>query len=181
MILLIHPRTRIVWIGLALVASGCDERVAEVAREAADRQAQQNEVMARLQQQVAKGTHDLVAADAAARRDFVAVHHDLQAERHGLERARTALEVERQTLARDRRTESLLVAIVPLASGAVLLTILLLFLRQTLQQSTDGVDAELNELLLVELVGPTDEDSKSPGRLGTPFSTPTLPSSQEVP
>jgi hypothetical protein len=181
MILLIHPRTRIVWIGLAFIAGGCDERVVEVAREAADRQAQQNEVMAQLQQQVVEGTQGLVEADAAARRDFVAVHHDLQSERQGLDKARTALELERQALARNRRTESLLVAIVPLVSGAILLTTLLLFLRQTLQQSTDGVDAELNELLLVELVGPTAEGSESTGRLGTPFSTPTLPSSQEVP
>jgi hypothetical protein len=181
MIQLSHPRTWTVWIALALVVSGCDERVVEVAREAADRQAQQNQVMAKLQQEVAESTHGLVAADAAARRDFVAVHHDLQSERQGLDKARTAMELERQALARNRRTESLLVAIVPLVSGAVLLTTLLLFLRQTLQQSTDGVDAELNELLLVELVGPTAEGSESPGRLGTPFSTPALPSSQEVP
>lgn len=181
MIRLSHPRTRIVWIGLTLVTSGCDERVVEVAREAADRQASQNQAMARLQQQVAEGTQGLVAADAAARRDFVTVHHDLQSERQGLDKARTALELERQALARDRRTESLLVALVPLVSGAVLLTTLLLFLRQTLQQSSDGVDAELNELLLVELVGPLAEDSESPGRLGTPFPTPVLPSSQEVP
>ena len=72
--------------------SGCDERVVEVAREAADRQAAQNQQMGDLQTEVARGTRSLVEADAAARQELVGVHRELQertpAARRRLERPR---------------------------------------------------------------------------------------------
>jgi hypothetical protein len=44
--------------------TGCeDDRVAQIAREAADRQAQQNTQMAELQKEVVSGTKSLVDAD----------------------------------------------------------------------------------------------------------------------
>lgn len=178
MIRIVHPRTWIVWICLAVVTSGCDERVVEIAREAADRQAQQNQVMARLQQQVAEGSQGLVEADAAARRDYVTVQHDLHAERQSLDKARADLDAERQALASDRHTESLLTALIPMASGAAMLVALLLFLRQVLQQSADGVEGELTNLLLIELVGPPADGSSC--HLGNSLSAPFLPSSEQA-
>ena len=70
---------------LLIVTSGCDDAATRIAREAADRQAQQNTAMANLNQEVASGTHQLVAADAEARKEIVVVHHDLQAERSKLD------------------------------------------------------------------------------------------------
>ena len=48
-----------------ILTSGCDdERATQIAREAADRQAQQNTAMAELNKEVASGTRQLVEADA---------------------------------------------------------------------------------------------------------------------
>ena len=90
---------------------GCDERVVEVAREAADRQAAQNQQMGELQKEVARGSRSLVEADAAARQAIVGVHRDLQAERRQLNTGLNDLEVQRQKLAGQRRTESLVLTL----------------------------------------------------------------------
>jgi hypothetical protein len=72
---MIKPKPRITLLLaaalLTVTSSGCDERVAQVAREAADRQAQQNQSMAELQGHVAAGTRKLVEADAQARQEIV--------------------------------------------------------------------------------------------------------------
>jgi hypothetical protein len=160
-------KTRIPWIVLGVPTIGCDERVAEVAREAADRQAQQNTTMAELQQEVASGTHSLVAADAAARHEIVGVHHDLQAERRQLDAGWNALEAERGQIARDRRTESLVAPLAQLLGTLALVVVLLGFLWQLLARgrATDPVDAELSELLIErllaeELPGPVIENRR---------------------
>ena len=91
-------KMRILWTTTLAAMGGCDDRVTQVAREAANRQAQQNTVMAELHQEVAAGTRELVAADAKARGDIVGVHHDLQSDSpdpHRLECTRT----ERQQIA----------------------------------------------------------------------------------
>src|SRR6266576_1601463 len=89
--------------------AGCDDRVTQVAREADNRQARQNQSMAELNKEVAAGTHKLVEADAQARKEIVGVHHELQAERTRLDTGWYALEQERQHIAGERRTESILV------------------------------------------------------------------------
>ncbi len=144
------------WITIAIVTSGCNDRVAEVSREAAERQADQNRLMAELQQEVARGTDGLVTADAAARRDFVGVHRDLQTERRRLDGAWESLESERRALAADRRSESWLTPTAQIVGGALLLAALLTFLRQLLCGSAPhyDVELELNELLLGELLPP---------------------------
>lgn len=159
------------WITLATLMSGCDDRVAKVSREAADRQAEQNRAMARLQQHVADGTRSLVTADAEARRDFVAVHQGLQSERQVLDQAWNTLEAERLAVAQDRRTESLLAQVIPVLGWVVLLAVLLTFLRQVLQRSTptDPVDAELNQLLIQELL---ESPSIRPERERLPLDSP---------
>ena len=91
-----------------ILISGCDDRATQIAREAANRQAQQNTAMADLNKEVAGGTHQLVEADTEARKEIVGVHHELQAERTRLDTSGIALEQERKAIATQRRTESML-------------------------------------------------------------------------
>jgi outer membrane murein-binding lipoprotein Lpp len=93
-----------------LLIAGCNEndRVAKVATQAAQRQAQQNTEMARLNREVAEGTRRMVEADAEARKDIFIVHQDIQAERAELSEGFDSLESERQRIAEQRRTESIL-------------------------------------------------------------------------
>ena len=103
------------WIGrivLVILISGCDDRATQIAREAANRQAQQNTAMADLNKEVASGTHQLVEADAQARKEIVGVHHELQAERTRLDTGWNSLEQERRQIAGQRRTESMLVPVI---------------------------------------------------------------------
>src|SRR5438477_5771466 len=95
------PTTSILLAMLPLIAtSSCtDERVTQVAREAADRQAQQNTEMAQVNKEVAAGSHQLVEADSKARQEIVGVHRDLQAERSRLEAGWTELQANRKELA----------------------------------------------------------------------------------
>ena len=136
-------------------------------REAADRQAEQNRQMAKLHQEVASGTHELVAADALARQEVFQVHRDLEVERHELDASRDALEQERQRIAGERRTESLLVPAFE-ATGMVAVVVVLLgfswyALAKTRADEPD--DSELSELLIHELA--------ATGPLGLPG--PSLP------
>ncbi len=108
---------------LLLASVGCeDDRVAEVAREAADRQAAQNETMAGVTRETAE-----------AAKQIVLVHGDLQAERRELSGGWNDLESERRQIATQRRTESALavaargagvVAVVLLALGIALILLL---------------------------------------------------------
>ena len=136
------------------LASGCsDDRVVQVATQAADRQAEQNDTMAKLQQEVAGGTQKLVAADADARHEIVAVHHDLEAERSRLDTGWSTLEEERKQIAHERRTESVLLPAVQLLGGLSLVVVLLGFCWYALVKlrADPTTDAELNELLIHEL------------------------------
>ncbi len=141
----------ILWILILILTTGCgDERVTEIAREAADRQAQQNSAMAQLNQEVAGGTHQLVESDAQARKEIIGVHHELQAERKTLDTGWNELEQERRQIAGQRRTESMLVPI----TGILLVIVLLGFCWYALAASHrgDGTDAQLNELLVREIL-----------------------------
>jgi hypothetical protein len=83
---------------------GCDEdkRVAEIAEQAAKRQAEQDLEMARLNREVAEGTKRLVDASAVATDKTLSMQQDLQ-EQHN------QLDSERQKLAAERNRESVLV------------------------------------------------------------------------
>src|SRR5215216_4653667 len=106
-----NHKTWILSIILFAATHGCDDKATQIAREAADRQAQQNTEMAQLTKEVASGSHQLVEADAKARQEIVGVHHDLQAERTRLDTSWYALEQERKGIATQRRTESLLIPV----------------------------------------------------------------------
>jgi hypothetical protein len=138
----------------AALTTGCDKEAERIARQAADRQAQQNTVMADLHKEVASGTRLLVEADGVARKDIVRVHQHLQAERSRLDSGRDALEVERQRIARDRRTQSLLTSSGTIAVTAVVVAMVLGFCWRALVsgRSDDGAEAQLNELLICEVL-----------------------------
>jgi len=101
---------------LLILMTGCDDSATRIAREAADRQAQQNTSMAKV-----------VEADAQAHKDIIGVHHDLQTERGRLDTGWDKLEAERREIAGDRRTESMLVSLIQLAGGCALVAVLLAF------------------------------------------------------
>jgi hypothetical protein len=149
-----NVRMRIARISLVVLISGCNDRATQIAREAANRQAQQNTAMAELNKEVAGGTHQLVAADAQARKEMIGVHHDLQAERTRLDTSWSVLEQERKGIASQRRTESMLVPVIQAGGLTAIVVVLLGFCWYALAscRKSDATDAGLNELLVRELL-----------------------------
>jgi len=135
--------------------SGCSDsdRVAKVATEAADRQAQQNTEMAKLNREVAEGTRRMVEADAEARKDLTEMQHDVQTERTKVSEQRDRLETERQVIAGQRRTESMLGPIIKTCSIAAMCVVTIGFCWYLLfGLRHDNADETLGELLVEELV-----------------------------
>jgi hypothetical protein len=130
------------WIVLVTLISGCDDRATKIAREAADRQAQQNAAMAELNKEVASGTHRLVEADAQARKEVIGVHRDLQAERTKLNSGWSDLEDERREMASQRRTASLLVPAVQTACLLAVVALVLGFCSYALMNVRHSGDLE---------------------------------------
>ena len=64
--------------------NGCRDPSTEIAREAADRQARQNEVIAETAQETSTAARRLVEEEARARRDLLRAQARLQAERDQL-------------------------------------------------------------------------------------------------
>ena len=134
---------------LIVMVAGCsssDERLARMAMESTERQAEQNREMSQLNREVAEGTKRMSEAIAESRQEMLAMESDLQAQR-------TQLDEERQALANERYRESLLVPI--LDNLGVLLIVclpliiccLLLF---NLRKQTDD-DAAVCDLLIQEI------------------------------
>jgi hypothetical protein len=140
---------------LAVLAIGCDEdqRLVEQAREADERQAEQNRQIAHQNHQLAEATNQLIEADAKSRQELVALERDLQAERAVVGKQRDELEAERKGLASQRLQASLLVECI---DGAITILACLLplvlcwYLLVGLRNS--GNDEPLGELLAMELV-----------------------------
>jgi hypothetical protein len=153
-----HPKIKLgiatPWIVLIILISGCDKQAVHIAREAADRQAQQNISMAELNKELAGGTRRLVEADAQARREIVGVHRDLQNERSRLDAGWGALEQERRHIATQRRTESMLVPATTIIGSLALVIVLLGFCWYALVASrrSNVADAQLNEILIGEIL-----------------------------
>ena len=146
------PTILIPMILVMIVTSGCDDRATRIAREAADRQAQQNTSMADLNKEVASGTHQLVEADAEARKEIVGVHRDLQSERSRLDTSWSQLESERRKIAGQRRTESMLTTMTPLVGGILLTAMLLGFCWLIFVSACRDSDVEFNDLLVEEIL-----------------------------
>lgn len=140
------PAVLAVSIVLGSTLVGCEETDSQLAREAADRQAEQNRVMAELHEKVASATEELVAADSQARREILGATRDLQGERSRLDQLWSEFhEVE--------RSESLLVALLPTLGVVTALCLLLGFCWQALFRaySEDVADSDLNDLLVEEI------------------------------
>ena len=90
------------------VQDGADQRLAQMAQDATQRQAEQNKQMADLQQHVAEGTKKLVDADAQARQELLQLQRELRTDQADVGRQRDALESERRAIAKERYWDSIL-------------------------------------------------------------------------
>jgi hypothetical protein len=139
----------------AATLGGCndDERAAQIAQEAAARQAEQNQEMARQNQRIAETAKELVIADARARKELIGVQKDLRADQAEVGRQRDTLESERIKIAAERHWDQLLAPAL-LDFGLLLVIVaalafccyLLIGLRKE-----DVTDQALGELLIQEL------------------------------
>jgi hypothetical protein len=158
---------------LCLAIAGCDDedkRVAQTATEAAQRQAEQNKVMAQLQGQVAEGSKRLVEADAQARAELTVLQHDLQQSQTELGHQRDQLEADRRGLA-DQRGRDPIIAAAIMAAVTILACLLPLLLCIYVLRSLRGsaeTEAAVAEVLLEELAG------EKPALLPPPQPMPAL-------
>jgi hypothetical protein len=146
------PLTRFLVLTALVATIGCDDEATNIAREASDRQAAQNRQMAELQREVARGSHELVKSDAAAREKILAVHRDLQEERQQLGESWNDLESERQQVDRRRRSDSVWQALVTIILGSLVIAAFFRFLWQLLAHGNEPLDAEITELLVEHLL-----------------------------
>jgi hypothetical protein len=142
-------------VALMVLLSGCDqdERVVRVATEAADRQAEQNQELVRLNREVAEGTRRLVEADAEARQELALLQRGLQEEQAQIGQQRDQLEQERQQIARQRHRDPLVaksISSVGLTIACLLPLGIAALLIWRLRDATED-DAALSQLLVEEL------------------------------
>ena len=156
---------------LALL-SGCndDGRVVAVAREAADRQAQQNTHMA-----------ETVRAETQAHQEMARLQRDVQAHQAEIGRQRDVLEAERREIAQQRRSESLLAPMME-SFGLLLAVALVLGFCWSLliglnREGEPEYTAVANELLLQELIL---EQPEAVPAAGAPTAITALPVAQSV-
>lgn len=147
------------WILLALLMMilGCestDHRLMTISQQHAAQQAQQNQKMAELQQEVAEGSKRLVEADAQARQEFVAIQHELRQEQARVGQQRDVLESERKDLAAARQRDPIVAAAI-LDTGLVLACLLPLAVAVYAlwaTRHTGETDQAVMELLVEEIV-----------------------------
>jgi TolA-binding protein len=142
---------------LLVLIAGCKseaERVVEVAREASQRQAQQNQQMTQLQNQVAEGSRQLIEAEAKARAELTALQRDLQQSQSEVGRQRDELEAERRKIASERYWDAILGSSITAAVAllACLLPLVLCWALLRRQSEDRDADAALAEFLVQELV-----------------------------
>ena len=145
-----------VFVLAGLFLSGCDDdkRLTEMAREAANRQAEQNKEMAQQNQRIAEATKELVQADAQARKEQSAMHKDLQADQAEVGKQRDQLEAERKQIAAERKWDQLLApAVQDLGVFLVIAAIIgfCWYLLMGLRHET-VTDQAVGELLIQEII-----------------------------
>jgi hypothetical protein len=146
------------WILLILPILGCndgaDQRLAQMAQDATQRQAEQNKQMANLQQHVAEGAKTLVDADAQARQELLQLQRELRTDQADVGRQRDALESERREIAKERYWDSILGTSIYAGAGILACLLPLLVCCWLLHTTRDkqGTDEALAELLVEELV-----------------------------
>ena len=137
----------IVLLTACSLLSGCDEdkRLAQMAQENAQRQAAQNEEMARLNREVAEGSKRLVEASAEA-------NDKLSIAQQTLDSQRNQIDGERRSLADERHRESILGPLISTIGNLLICALPLVlcwFLLHGLRKG--GQEADISELLIEEI------------------------------
>ena len=144
--------TLILLIGVSC-SSDENSRVAELATQQLERQADQNRRMSELQQEVASGSRQLVEADANARQEMVTLQREIQAERSEVGHQRDQLEAERREIADSRNRDPIIAAAITRVAFVVVSLLPLLICWLLLQQKVEPADKnEIAELLLDDLI-----------------------------
>ncbi len=148
---------RITLMLILLTGASCNSdensRVAELATQQLERQAEQNRRMSELQQEVASGSRELVEADAKARQEMTILQREIQVEQNEIGRQRDALEAERREIADSRNRDPIIAAAITKVALVVVSLLPLLICWLLLQQKVEPVDEnEIAELLLDDLV-----------------------------
>ena len=141
-----------------LINTGCRDdsaaHVAYVAEQALRSQAEQNQELMQLNEQIVVSSQQLVEQDAISRSEILEAQRDIQTQQADLNRQRDSLESERRAMAGQRRTESVLAPIL-LHLGAALLCLLPVAVAcYALQLARCDVPdlGMLNQILIEELV-----------------------------
>ncbi|HAW32991.1 MAG TPA: hypothetical protein DCY03_33575 [Planctomycetaceae bacterium] len=130
-----------------------NSRVAELATQQLERQADQNRRMSELQQEVASGSRELVEADANARQEMVTLQREMQTERNEIGHQRDQLEAERREIVDSRNRDPIIAAAITRVAFVVVSLLPLLICWLLLQQKVEPADKnEITELLLDDLV-----------------------------
>ena len=130
-----------------------NSRVAELATQQLERQADQNRRMSELQQEVASGSRELVEADANARQEMVTLQREMQTERNEIGHQRDQLEAERREIADRRNRDPIIAAAITRVAFVVVSLLPLLICWLLLQQKVEPADKnDITELLLDDLV-----------------------------
>ena len=141
---------------MILAATGCeneDTRLARLAEQYGERQAEQSKQIIELHREVAEGSRQLVEADAKARQEIVGMHRDFQTERSEIGRQRDELEDDRRYFAAQRRSDPIIaaaIANVGLILACVLPLVLCWYLLHRRVEPAD--DQEVIEVLLEDLM-----------------------------
>jgi hypothetical protein len=157
---------------LLVTIVGCQgesDLVAEVAREAAQRQAEQSKQMAQLQNQVAEGSRRLVEAEGQARSEMAALQRDLQQSQAEIGRQRDQLETERRQIATERYWDAILGNAITAAAGLIACLLPLVLCWALLRRPNQDCEANeaLAEFLVQELA--SDHPALLPGHLSRPL------------
>ncbi len=145
-------------LAIAILASaGCQSNDMEFAREALNRQADQNEAMATVQREVAAGARELVAGDADVNRRLADVHSQLQEERTALSASWRELESHRRSDALTSRRDSFLSAVVRGGAATAAALLALGIVRTAFEGPKNQNDDELTSMLL-DYLTPAEAD-----------------------
>lgn len=152
---------------LLVTATGCEPsenpKLAEMAERHLDRQSEQNRQMNELQREVAQGSRQLVAANAKAREEMLALQREVQVERAEVGRQRDALETERRDLAAKRRIDPILAAAITNLGLLLACLLPLVLCWYLLQRPADPADDHaVMEVLLNDMIA--DQPQFLPGR-----------------
>jgi hypothetical protein len=139
----------------SIIIVGCDDdkRLVELSRESLNRQAEQNQEMARQSQTVAEATKQLIQAESDVQKDATHLQQQLHAERAGLDQQYEQLETERRTMAAQRHRDPIIAQAIAGAVGllvAALPLVLCWYLVKSLSLSVSD-DAAAAEILIEQL------------------------------